>query len=185
LTPPPSIGRCLVVLAVAVVPVAFARRRWLLVTVHGGSMAPTLQEGDRLLAHRASGIVPAGADIVIFRVRRRYEAAAQIDPSWRVKRVAAVAGDPTPHWLRDVIGRERIPGDHFAVQGDGPEAEDSRQLGCIHVADLVGIVSERRVRGTGDTRGRRLLRSVHGGAAGLRWLRGQRTQSMPGRRSLV
>lgn len=109
-------------------------------------MAPTLQDGCHILARRTSGRVPAKAEIVVFRVRHSEDVAVEINPAWRVKRVAAVAGDLTPLWLRGVVPSERIPEGYFAVQGDGPKSEDSKQLGCIHVADLVGSIPKRLVR---------------------------------------
>ncbi|GAA2690700.1 MULTISPECIES: S26 family signal peptidase [Actinosynnema] len=106
---------------------------WTRVTVRGGSMAPTLRDGQRLVARRrARG--PRRGEVVVFRVP---------DPvlPHRIKRVAAVAGDPVPDWLAPTMpGVHRVPAGFVAVAGDNPRSQDSRQLGLVSCRDVVGAV---------------------------------------------
>lgn len=82
--------------AVALPVVAVIRRRFLLVTVRGSSMAPVYDDGDTLLAvrPRRSHAWLVGDDLVF--VRTGEQIGARGDPPYLVKRVCAVAGDPMP-----------------------------------------------------------------------------------------
>lgn len=106
---------------------------WVRVTVRGDSMAPTLRDGQRVLARRlVRG--PRRHEVIVFRVP---------DPELphRVKRVAAVAGDPVPEWLAPALpGVVRVPDGFVAVVGDNPRSQDSRQLGLIDRHDVVAAV---------------------------------------------
>ncbi len=135
-------------LAVSLLAAMSARRRWLLVTVRGNSMSPTLRNGERILARRLRGRMVRSSDIVVFQTPRRNGATSDTNPAWRVKRVAAVAGDALPGWLADG-GRElrSVPPGHVAVAGDNPHSEDSRQLGFIPLVTVVGFIPSARVRG--------------------------------------
>ncbi len=69
------------------------------------------------------------------------------DIPYRVKRVAAVAGDPVPDWLRDALGAgpdARIPPGHVAVAGDNALSQDSRHLGTIETRAIVAVVNAPR-----------------------------------------
>ena len=106
---------------------------WIRVTVRGNSMSPTLRDGQRLLARRLFRR-PRHREVIVFRVP---------DPELphRVKRVAAVAGDPVPSWLAAALpGLTRVPDGFVAVVGDNPRSQDSRQLGLIDCRDVVGAV---------------------------------------------
>lgn len=115
------------------------RRRYLVVTVVGRSMEPTLSAGDRLLVRR----VPAGllrrGQVVVLRETRGAQ--------WVIKRVVAGPGDPVPRErvaaLRDV--RElTVPGDRWVVLGDNPaESVDSRQYGYVPADRMLGMVVRR------------------------------------------
>lgn len=69
-------------------------------------------------------------------------------PPWRIKRVAAVAGDPTPEALRRYPGSRVpaavVPAGHVVVVGDNPNSQDSRQLGYVPVRAIAGRVHPHR-----------------------------------------
>lgn len=93
-----------------------ARAGFLLVTVRGNSMSPTLRDGDRVLVRRSRRI-RAGQVVVFATVRHQ-----RSDPPCLVKRVTEVEGE------------------QFAVAGDNPRSLGSAQLGVIPRADLLGVV---------------------------------------------
>lgn len=105
------------------------RRRYTTAVVRGGSMSPTLRDGTRLLVVRGS--VTTG-DVVVFRVPPAFRG----DLTYRVKRVAAVAGDPTPAWLHSP--ERTVPTGTIVVSGDNPHSQDSRHLGFIATSTIVG-----------------------------------------------
>ncbi|MFC9977183.1 S26 family signal peptidase [Spirillospora sp. NPDC127200] len=111
------------------------RGRFLLVTVQGGSMSPTLADGDRLLMRRRR---PGG------RLRRDAVVAVLApggaDGRLYVKRVAAVPGDPLPS------GDGRVEPGHYFLLGDHEHSLDSREWGCVPGSRIVAVASR---RGTG------------------------------------
>lgn len=114
-------------------------RRWTRVTVRGNSMAPTLRDGQRLLARRLRRD-PRRGEVIVFAVPEGMRDPA--DPPCRIKRIAAVAGDPVPDWLAPALpGVPDVPAGHVAVAGDNPRSQDSRQLGLVPCRDIVGTVS--------------------------------------------
>jgi signal peptidase I len=100
--------------AVLVPVVAVIRRRILLVTVHGSSMAPVYEDGDTLLTVRLlrSHAWQAGDDLVFARTSQQL--AVRGDPPYLVKRVTAVAGDPMP---ADAAGSGPVPPGWLVVRG--------------------------------------------------------------------
>jgi signal peptidase I len=140
----------------AAAAVTWTRRRWTVVVVRGSSMAPTLQDGDRLLVRRGS-TPPDRGDVVVF--RHAESGAVETDPALRVKRVAAVAGDPMPAWVSEgaaVDHRLRaVPAGHLVVRGDARLSQDSRQLGLVPVSALVGALPDPRRHVAAWRRGRR------------------------------
>ena len=117
-----------------------ARRRLLVVRVHGNSMLPTYTDGDLLLADRARR-ARTGAPIV-FRTPEpaRHDLDGGADPPYRVKRVAAVAGDPTPAWLPGHHAGDRVPPGRIVVRGDAGNSEDSRHYGAVAGSDVLAVV---------------------------------------------
>lgn len=104
------------------------RRRWMIVTVRGRSMEPTLRDGERLVARRWSrAAIPAIGDVIVF-----WPDAL----GYRVKRVAGVAGDRVPPWM-PVHAGQRIPAGHVIVRGDNPRSEGSRELGYIAIDSII------------------------------------------------
>jgi len=114
--------------ATALVLVAWlVRRRPFVVAVEGSSMAPTLQDGDLLVAARR-GRVHKGSLVLI-------EHPSQ--PGFEmVKRVEAMAGDRSGEWF--------LGADQYFVLGDDPSAStDSRQFGPIAGSAIRGVVRAR------------------------------------------
>jgi signal peptidase I len=123
----------LVIVAGCAGALAFMRRRFVLVTVQGESMRPTLSDGDRLLMRRRTPGVPLNRDDIV--------AALTPDGSVErlyVKRVAAVPGDPVPS------GTERVRPDHYFLLGDHPYSLDSRDWGCVPGSRIVAVATGRR-----------------------------------------
>ncbi len=121
------------------------RRRYLMVTVVGGSMRPTLRPDDRVLVVRSSA---ARHGIVVFRAPAHAVDAA-VRPL-RVKRLVAVEGEPVPEPIRLARGLPpgaAVPPDHIAVLGDHPVSEDSKHWGPIPASSIVG-----HLRNTGNPR---------------------------------
>jgi signal peptidase I len=125
-------------LAATGVLLAWARSRWLVVTVDGISMQPAYAPGDRLLVRRTDlWSIRRGQVVVV-------AATGLVDVDMLVKRVAALPGDPVPPDVPVPGVPERapvVPADHFVVLGDNVAAShDSRALGCIPARALVGVV---------------------------------------------
>ena len=98
----------LIACAVVAPAIAVIRRRFLLVTVRGSSMAPVYEDGDTLLAVRLPRFHDwhIGEDLVFARTGQQI--AARGDPPYLVKRVCAVAGDPVPRQL-DGLPADSVP----------------------------------------------------------------------------
>ncbi|GAA2355688.1 S26 family signal peptidase [Catellatospora methionotrophica] len=113
------------------------RRRYLLVTVEGASMLPTLRPGDRVLVRRGTAALRPGCLVV---------AGWPPDPArgdgdpLMVKRVAALPGDPVPATLPETADTA-VPAGRVVLLGDNPAASsDSRQHGLFALADVRGVV---------------------------------------------
>jgi signal peptidase I len=122
------------------------RRRYLVVTVSGHSMMPTLRNGQKLVARRWRGAALARAQIIVFVPPLPAEQRASPDVIYRVKRIVALAGDPAPPWLPPLAGGAtliRVPPGMVAVLGDNPRSEDSRAYGCVPEAAILALVGAR------------------------------------------
>jgi len=110
------------------------RLTWLVVTVTGPSMRPTLLPGDRVLVRRtALDRVRAGQIVVL---------ANETGPI--IKRVAAAPGDRVPAELAieptDLDPEGRVPPGRLVLVGDNrAQSVDSRRHGCYDGANLVGV----------------------------------------------
>ncbi|WP_018353344.1 S26 family signal peptidase [Longispora albida] len=130
------------VLLLALAAVVAVRRRYVVVTVDGLSMAPTVRPGDRVLVRRCG---PAGASAGRLAVTEppagtRWDHARR--PGLLIKRVAAAPGDPVPRVraLRD-RPEPRVPEGRIVLLGDNPdESLDSRSWGYFHTDRIVGVV---------------------------------------------
>ncbi|HJQ02958.1 MAG TPA: S26 family signal peptidase [Jatrophihabitans sp.] len=118
-------------LALAVV---LARRTLTWVTVRGNSMAPTLADGQRVLAVRSFRY--RRGDIVVFWTPGGR--GTRDNPDYRVKRVVAVAGDPRPSWFAPSALPLVVPVGHVAIGGDGADSQDSTSLGYVPLAHIRG-----------------------------------------------
>jgi signal peptidase I len=124
-----------VVVVVLVVLLAVLRRRYVVARVWGHSMSPTFHDGERVVATRRRHY--RVGDVIVFRPR-----SAATDVAWRIKRIAAVAGDPVPAWLE--TDHPVVPAGRVVVVGDNTgRSEDSRQLGYIDLAAVAGAVPHR------------------------------------------
>jgi len=142
-----------VVPAAALAAVAVAAVRWAATAavVRGSSMTPTFADGERVLAVRHRRY--RRGDVVVFRTPAGPSFPG--DPPWRIKRVAAVAGEPTPEAQRRHPGSRVpaavVPAGHVVVTGDDQNSQDSRQLGYVPVRAIAGRVHPHRPgTGTGD-----------------------------------
>lgn len=111
----------------------WGRRRFLLVTVVGHSMAPTYRDGQRLLLRRGRYAV---GDVVMFAAPD----SAGFDVDWLVKRAVALSGDPVPPDIATLTGARTVPRGRLVVRSDAAEGLDSRQLGFIDSRDVIGAI---------------------------------------------
>ncbi|WP_370320943.1 S26 family signal peptidase [Actinoplanes sp. ATCC 53533] len=97
--------------------------------MRGRSMAPTVEDGDRLVRRVRGTAVRPGQIVVVEHPNGgdgSYRAAPAADPAdrrvWMVKRCTAVAGDPVPAGLpaRCATGDGRVPPRTFTVLSETP-----------------------------------------------------------------
>jgi signal peptidase I len=124
--------------AAAAAAMAWARRRFMLITVKGNSMAPTYRNGERLIVRRGGY---AAGEVVMLRAPDR----PGLGVDWLVKRVVATSGDDVPADLAERAGVVVVPAGRLLVRSDATQGLDSRQLGLIDDGDVIGVV--RRSRG--------------------------------------
>ncbi|MEU6794117.1 S26 family signal peptidase [Nonomuraea wenchangensis] len=127
-----AVAGVVVVLAVGVL---LLRRRFLLVTVRGRSMQPTLSDGNRLLMARRAGHRASRDDIVAVRI----PAGSGRNAGLYIKRVAAIAGDRLPSGIPSTSGDDLVPDGKLALLGDWPFSLDSREWGCVPSEWVLGI----------------------------------------------
>lgn len=104
-------------------------------------MSPAFSDGERVFA-MARRRYRTG-DVIVFRTPGLAPVVG--GPAWRIKRIAAVAGEPTPRWLGDcgwspASAADQVPVDHLVVVGDNQRSEDSRHYGFIPVTAVAGRV---------------------------------------------
>jgi signal peptidase I len=119
--------------------VVAVRRTYVVTTVRGTSMAPTLHPGDRLLVRRRPARRVRAGDVVVYRDGFQ----AQPGTGWVVKRVAAVPGDALPAGQvpQRLTGDRVVPAGQLVVAGDNPAVSfDSRQFGYLPGEWLLGTV---------------------------------------------
>ena len=113
------------------------RRRYVVVTVCGPSMEPTLHSGDRVLVRRTSLRSVRTGQIVVF------GKPSARGTQWVIKRAAAVPGERLPDPLAARLGPV-VPAGSLAVLGDNPaRSADSRHHGYVDGAELLGVVIHR------------------------------------------
>ncbi|MEO3862351.1 signal peptidase I [Acrocarpospora sp. B8E8] len=107
------------------------RRKFGVVHVHGPSMHPHLNAGDRVIIARRPSNYARGDVVVITRPD---------SPGQIIKRIAAVAGDRFPG------GLEAVPPNHVFVPGDNlPSSMDSRHFGFVPMDRVVGRMIRRLI----------------------------------------
>jgi signal peptidase I len=141
--------------------VVWARRRFLVATVRGQSMEPTLRNGDRVWVRRLPASRLRTGQIVLVE-RPPLPAAVEVRADgrlvpeaghwpegtklpgdrWLVKRIASVGGDPAPDVLSDTTASPgRVPIGHVVVLGDNPgHSYDSRRFGYLPDSAVAGVV---------------------------------------------
>ena len=123
-------------------------RRFMVVTVAGPSMAPTLRDGDRVLVRRCAVDSVRRGDIVVLlgpRIPGRGVAPADFmagatneERTLLIKRAVAVPGDPLPGDSVVVSAGEIV------VTGDNADMSyDSRQAGPLDAREVRGVVVRR------------------------------------------
>ncbi|MET8526296.1 S26 family signal peptidase [Micromonospora sp. NPDC005172] len=146
----------LVILGVLVALVALvggavsARRRFLVVSVAGDSMVPSLVHGDRLLVRRTHRF--RAGDIVVAHHQEggpRAAAPGSGASDWLVKRVVALPGDQVPQAVVPVVGDQvrRVPAGMTVLLGDNSGSVDSRRWGFVPVRDIEGVMVRRLASG--------------------------------------
>ncbi|MGC4780917.1 S26 family signal peptidase [Micromonospora zamorensis] len=129
----------LLVVIGAVAVLVVLRRRYLMATVAGHSMVPTLQPGDRLLVRRASLRDLSVGDIVVVAPDTRM-AGPRPRSGPVIKRLVALPGGPVPADVPYPDG-DVLPEGRMALLGDNPAASrDSRHYGLVVEDRLVGVV---------------------------------------------
>ncbi|MEV5749300.1 S26 family signal peptidase [Actinoallomurus sp. NPDC052308] len=152
-------------LVVAGVLAGWVRRRYLVTTVDGPSMEPTLYAGDRLLVRRTRRV--RVGQIVVVRIQPPTLDAPppDLDPAPEdevpevpielmhpdgflfIKRVIAVAGDPVPvdrvPCLRETPHSTVPPGALVVLGDNAPTSWDSRDYGFVHAEQFVGVAVRR------------------------------------------
>jgi signal peptidase I len=143
-----SVIGCVSAVTVVGLALAWARRRWLIVTVDGVSMSPTLTPGDRLLARRAPPAVIRTGDIVV--AERPAGSMWTTDPQatvrrWMIKRAVAVPGDPVPRTRIPALahdGHGAVPRGMYVLLGDNlADSFDSRIFGYVPATRILGVVA--------------------------------------------
>ncbi|GAA2287636.1 signal peptidase I [Nonomuraea roseoviolacea subsp. roseoviolacea] len=136
------------------------RRTFVIVTVRGGSMEPTLHNGDLVLVRRTSLRRVRRGQIIVFRLPAHARPKSpqpshdpptgavgtgrSLDDRFMVKRAVAVPGDEVPGNLHPALSRQAgqpVPAGCLVAVGDNREASfDSRSYGFVTSELVLGIV---------------------------------------------
>lgn len=132
---------------VIVLALALARQRYVVVTVVGASMLPTLAAGDRVLVRRSALARVRTDDLVVSRPPAGGRWDTMTLPTWLIKRAVAVPGDPLPVQVVPAVPDgtgARVPPGRVVLLGDNPgESLDSRFCGYFRESQIVGVVVRR------------------------------------------
>ena len=135
--------------AAAMLALLVLRGYFVVVTVTGGSMAPGLMPGDRLLVRRKAKHGLRVGHIVVFGQQRDECLGWDSDVSpppiqWTIKRVVALPGDAVPAVACPAAGGLAVvPPDMLVVLGDNDGSVDSRTWGFLPAADVLGVAVRR------------------------------------------
>ncbi|GGK99313.1 hypothetical protein Ppa06_67680 [Planomonospora parontospora subsp. parontospora] len=128
----------------AMAGVLWARSRYVVVTVQGTSMVPTLSDGDRVLVRRLRIDRVSAGDVVVLEPPLTSAELGPRDPDgprWNIKRAVALPGDPVPPGIG--AGAARVPAGALVVLGDNADSVDSRQRGFFDADRLLGVALRR------------------------------------------
>ncbi|CAM5356982.1 hypothetical protein GCM10010261_14090 [Streptomyces pilosus] len=137
--------------------VALVHCRYVVVTVEGDSMTPTLADGDRVVVRRTRLAAVRSGQLVVSGPPTGERWNHLPLPAWLIKRAAAVPGDRVPKdagpALR-VLAEDRVPDGRLVLLGDNPRRSlDSRHCGYFTSGQLLGVVVRRLPRAAaGDGR---------------------------------
>jgi signal peptidase I len=120
-------------LAAALPILMLLRRRTVVAIVRGDSMAPTFTDGERVYARRPGRKPIRAGDIIIFTIVKA-DSDAPNDPACRIKRVAAIPGDPLP-----TNKSHPVPSGMLFIAGDNPRSQDSSHLGLIPQTSIIAM----------------------------------------------
>jgi signal peptidase I len=157
-----------VVLTVAAVAVVlgggyrWARDRYLVIAIHGTSMSPALQDGDRILVRRGAVETVRRGDVVVFAVTTRLVLSIDAPlptskagvpdflpstPRLMAKRAVAIPGDTIPKGVVHTCGNaDVVPPGNIVVLGDNLSAStDSRHYGFVSAEEIVGVATRKYV----------------------------------------
>jgi signal peptidase I len=129
------------------------RRRYVIITVRGASMEPTLRDGDRVVVRRRPLSHVRSGDVVVFASAPDPdlpglppEVAATVEQGsaeWLIKRSVAIPGDAVPRATVPALAdadHDVVPADVFAVVGDNATySYDSRVYGYVTADRLLGV----------------------------------------------
>lgn len=112
-------------------------------------MAPTYQDGDRVLVRRRTPGSIRADDIAVLRApvpRTGWHGLPPLDGriaghTWNIKRIVAVPGDDVPPVALAATHPDRtVPARSLVVIGDHPASADSKQFGFVPDHQLLGVV---------------------------------------------
>lgn len=137
--------------ATAILGLLALSRYFMVINVTGQSMAPTFNDGDRLLLRRgATDQIRVGTVVVLRPPRKpavlhygRVSAEFSLPHAWpwAVKRVAALPGDAVPELVGQAAGGACVvPEGMIVVLADNPAGADSRIWGFVPIGDVLGLV---------------------------------------------
>ncbi|WP_052173587.1 S26 family signal peptidase [Embleya scabrispora] len=123
---------------------ALIRRRYVIVSVQGHSMTPTLTDGERVIVRRTPLRAIGVGRLVVARPPDDGRWSRLALPAWLIKRAAAVPGDAIPRSgapaLRD-LSDDRVPEHRIVLFGDNPaQSLDSRYCGYFRDDQILGVV---------------------------------------------
>ncbi|MCT2590613.1 signal peptidase I [Streptomyces sp. N2-109] len=118
----------------------YLRRTFVVVAVQGSSMAPTLQDGERVVVRRRLLTQLRRGDVVVLRPPDPSGVPAGDPPTtgWNIKRVAALPGDPVPEESTGALPGTHVPPGSLVVLGDNSHSIDSRHRGFFSGERVLG-----------------------------------------------
>lgn len=139
----------MLVVTAAVAAAVRIRTSVVVVSVRGNSMAPTLQDGERVVVRRRPLARIRRGDVVVLRPPATSErdggyGTDRHGAGWNVKRVTALPGEPVPAGTAGAGPRNTVPAGSLVVRGDNPDGSiDSRHRGFFPGDQLLGTVVRR------------------------------------------